>query len=60
MTDPDKIRAGMAASGKKIGRPRTDKEADIRRMLGFGWTVARICREAKVGRGTVIRVRGKR
>ena len=54
------VRAGMAkakARGSVLGRPKSTREADVRRLLEAGWTQMRVRKELNVGYGVVKRVR---
>ena len=63
MIDPqvlgDLIRRGMdnaRAKGRLIGRPRSEREPEIERLLRAGWPAERVRKELHVGTETVRRV----
>lgn len=56
------ISRGMVAAkraGVRIGRPRGDKDAAIRRLLSEGWDVEAVRVQLMVGRTAIRRVRAE-
>lgn len=55
----ERVKAGLARSTKKGGRPPLDpaKHRKIEKLLGGGLSIAKTARAAKVGQGTVHRIK---